>query len=91
MKYALCGLKDKLQNQLRHKRQPKVLLNYGFSVVYSTIWAALFQSIQQFSTIHVQSKKFLKSGLSSLVPPYELFLVCNSCKEAKKLVPSPCL
>lgn len=26
MKYAFCGLKDKLQNQLRRKRQPKVLI-----------------------------------------------------------------
>lgn len=26
MKYAFCGLKDELQNQLRRKRQPKVLI-----------------------------------------------------------------
>lgn len=26
MKYAFCGLKDNLQNQLRRKRQPKVLI-----------------------------------------------------------------
>lgn len=26
MKYTFCGLKDKLQNQLRRKRQPKVLI-----------------------------------------------------------------
>lgn len=55
-----CGLKDKLQNQLRHKRQPEVLIMV--LAQYSTIWAALFPSNQQFSTIHVQFKRFLKRG-----------------------------